>query len=145
MANEHLLKTKFEQVVAAIEHVHYEHTVDAGAMWGTLTAQEAKSEYTKLLNMLPNIPDLTPEEKTQLAEMINKKIAEIPAVERQMQENAEQYEVLKHDAFEEAKKRFSKLSKFEQLQLRQLKKDPESIDKDWLSLQEIRELYRKKM
>ena len=144
MKNEHLLKTKYEQVVAAIEHIHYEHTVDAGAMWGTLTAQEAKGEYTSLLNMLPNIPDLTPEERAQLTDMINKKIAEIPVVERQQQEQAEQYEVLKHDAFEEAKKRFTSLSKFEQLRLRQMKQDPESIDKDWLSLQEIRRLYRKK-
>lgn len=141
---DHLLKTKYEQVLAAIEHVHYEHTVDAGAMWGTLTAREAKSEYTKLLNALPNIPDLTPEEREKLAAMINKKIAEIPLVERQMEENAEQYEILKHNAFEEAKKRFAKLSKFDQLRLRQMKQDPAQIDVDWLTLPEIEQLYTKK-
>ena len=142
---DHLLKTKYEQVVAAIEHVHYEHTVDAGAMWGTLTAREAKSEYTKLLNALPNIPDLTPEERETLRGMIQAKIDGIPQIEQQKHEAYEQYEASKHQAFEAAKKRFEALSSFEKLRLRQMKQDPAQIDVDWLTLPEIDQLYRKKM
>lgn len=142
---EHLLKTKYEQVVAAIEHIHYEHTVDAGAMFGTLTESEARHEYTKLLNALPNIPNLTDEERKTLAEMINAKIAAIPQVEAEQRAAYEAYEADKKAAFDAAKKRFDSLSTFEKLRLRQQKQDPNQIDVDWLTLPEIDQLYRKKM
>ena len=102
---DHLLKTKYEQVVAAIEHIHYEHTIDAGSMWGTLTESEARHEYTKLLNALPNIPNLTDEERKTLAEMINAKIAAIPQIEAEQRAAYEEYEGKKNAAFEEAKQR----------------------------------------
>lgn len=142
---DYLLKTKYEQVVAAIEHIHYEHTVDAGAMWGTLTESEARHEYTKLLNALPNIPNLTDEERKTLAEMINAKIAAIPQIEAEQRAAYEEYEGKKKVAFEEAKQRFASLSSFEKLRLKQMKQDPEQIDVDWLTLPEIDQLYRKKM
>ncbi len=141
---DHLLKTKYEQVLAAIEHVHYEHTVDAGAMWGTLTEREAKSEYTKLLNALPKIPGLTNSEREELRGIIEAKISKIPEIERQKDEASEHYEAAKHKAFQAAKQRFEALSSFERLRLRQMKQAPEQIDVDWLTLPEIEQLYTKK-
>ena len=51
-----------EDFKKAIEKVHYEHRYDAGAMMGTLTANEAKRTYERLLNALDTIPDLSEEE-----------------------------------------------------------------------------------
>lgn len=145
MNTDYLLKTKFEQVVSVIEHINYQHTVDAGATYGTLTENEARHEYTNLLNTVSNIPDLTTEEKNTLEGMIQTKIANIPQIQAEQNATYKEYETKKKTAFESAKKRFESLSSFDKLRIKQMKQSPEQIDVDWLTLPEIEQLYRKKM
>ena len=81
VAKDTLFKLKVEQVRDRIAKVHYEHRYDAGAMWGTLSASEAESEYVKLMGLLYSIPDITSEESDMLAEEIQERIDKIPEVE----------------------------------------------------------------
>lgn len=78
-----LCLTKKQQVQAEIARIHFEHRYDAGAMFGTLTEDEAKRTYETLARRIPGIPGLTEEEKSELLQEIAKRIENIPQVENE--------------------------------------------------------------
>ena len=137
-----LQKTKKQQVLDTIEGIHYEHRHDAGAMFGTLTAVEAKRTYERLLNALDTIPDLSEEERDELRREIQSRIENIPNVEKEKDDEYEENKRMYDEAFNEAKTRFAALSPIKQVQLRMKKKDPDSLNYEFMGLDEIKGLYR---
>lgn len=144
MRIDELMKTKYQLVLEAIEHVHHEHRYDAGAMMGTLTDQEAERDYRQILRALPDIPGLSEEERENLKAAIETRIAGIPQVEAEKSAEYEAYEASKKAAFEAAKVRFNALSAFEQMKIRRAKQAPDQIDIDWVSPAELNGMYVKK-
>ena len=54
--NNDLLKTKYEQIIEAIEKVDYEHKVDAGMM-GLLSDQEALDKYREIADIIQQVTE----------------------------------------------------------------------------------------
>lgn len=142
MIYDELKYTKKEQVLKVIDRIHFEHRYDAGAMMGTLSAQEAERKYTQILNELNTIPGLTDEERDELSGQIETRIKNIPQVEAEKEAEDQEYKKNKNKAFEEAKTRYKNLSVFTQIRLKLARKDPNSIDTEWLQPEQIEDLYR---
>ena len=107
-----------------------------------LTAVEAKRTYERLLNALDTIPDLSEEERDELRREIQSRIENIPNVEKEKDDEYEENKRMYDEAFNEAKTRFAALSPIKQVQLRMKKKDPDSLNYEFMGLDEIKGLYR---
>lgn len=126
----------------AIERVHHQHRYDAGAMFGTLTPDEAERDYNTLLQLLNEIDWLTEEEKVEFRAEIATRIENIPKVQQEKRAERIAYDQAFDKAFAEAKKRFDKLSFFEKMKLRRARKAPEHQKTDFMTIEDVNRLYR---
>lgn len=133
----------FEDFEKAIERIHYQHRYDAGAMFGTLTEDEAKRDYNTLLSLLSEIPSLSVKQMEKLRNEINSRIDNIPKIEEEKVVERRTYREEKVKAFEDAKNRFNRLGFFTKLKLRRQKQSPEHQDVKFMTAEEINGLYKK--
>lgn len=138
-----LKRTKKQEVLTVIEALKYEHRYGVSAMMGPFNEREAEHHYKRLLNALAEFPGLTPEEITELKEVIENLIKDIPNIEKEKKDECEEYEFMVEEAFIAAKARFEELSPAKKLKLMLAGKDPENIDIRFKSVSEINKLYRK--
>ena len=138
-----LKRTKKQEVLAIIDALKYEHRYGVSAMMGPFNEREVKYHYQKLLKALPEFPGLTPEEIKELTEEIEKNIKDIPKVEKEKDNECEEYEFMAEEAFIAAKARFDELSPAKKLKLKLAGKDPDSIDLKYKTVYELNRLYRK--
>ena len=127
----------------AVERVHYQHRYDAGAMFGTLSADEAERAYNTLLELLNDVIGLSDSFKAEMTALIERKITEIPKVELEKIEEYKRYQAKAHMAFNQAKARFNELGFFKKLKLRREGMAPEQIDVDIIGIEGVNALYRK--
>lgn len=142
MDTERLMKTKKQEVLEAIEKIHFEHRHDAGAMFGTLTPDEAERDYRALSNSLDIMPGLTAEDIDELRQEIENRIQNIPQVEAEKEAEYQKDEQRKARAFENAKARYRQLSFFEKQKLKLEGKDPDSLDIEYMYPEHLDALYR---
>lgn len=71
-----LMKSKYEQVIEAIEKVDYEYLEGSGMM-GTLSDQEAIDKYNEILEVISLLSELSVDEVNRLTAIVNKKIDRI--------------------------------------------------------------------
>lgn len=135
--------TNYDEVIAAIERVHYQHRYDAGAMFGTLTVLEATNDYNRILGLLPKIESLTDEQRRELSAVIRTKIGQIPKVEEEKEAERVAAEEEFFNAFQEAKGRFKKLSVFQKIKLSLKGMAPNQIDQVFMTTDDMNNLYRK--
>lgn len=126
----------------AIERVHHQHRYDAGAMFGTLTADEAERDYNTLMQLIDEVEGLTEEEKVEFRTEIATRIENIPKVQQEKRAERIAYDQAFDKAFAEAKKRFDKLSFFEKMKLRRARKAPEHQKTDFMTIEDVNRLYR---
>ena len=87
-----LKMTTVQKVMNLLDRIEYEYKYDAGAAYGVLTEREARYRYDLLLESLPSIPGITPEDLEYLTAQIQERINDIPK-----KELAEINEFLKND------------------------------------------------
>ncbi len=127
----------------AVERVHYQHRYDAGAMFGTLSPNEAERDYNILLILLDDVIGLSDNFKEEMRGLIQQKIDNIPAVQQEKIEEYKTYQAEHKKAFEEAKERFNKLGLFQKLKLKKQGKAPEQLNAEDLGIDQVNALYRK--
>ena len=92
---------KTKEVLAEMERIHFEQRFDAGAMFDTLSAEEATRAYNGLLAKLPSIPGITDAERDTLQKEIERRIAEVPNVEAALKQmKANEREIAKKEDIE---------------------------------------------
>lgn len=139
MYNEDLI-TNEEEFKVAIENIHYRQRYDDGIM-GTLNDGDAIKLYNILLGVLEKMKGLSPEVERALRKSVMVKIGQAPKVEREKIDEYNEYKVKQQVAFEAAKERFKSLSLFEKFKLYRLKQTPKHQDVDFMSVEEIDNLY----
>ncbi len=140
--NEDLI-TNEEEFRAAIENIHYRHRYDDGIM-GTLDAGDATRLYNVLLEVLEKIPSLDEATKKVLRVEVKFKIGQVNVVEEDKIAEYHEYKAKQEVAFAEAKARFKALSFFEKIKLHRKKMTPEHQDFEFMSVEEIDNLYLRK-
>ncbi len=140
--NDEVLITE-EDFRKAIEKVHYEHRYDAGAMFETLSENEAIKDYNIVLGVLLK-SELPEEVKNALRKEIVTKIGQIPKVEEEKAAQRKAYAQEVDNAFLEAKARFKKLSLFTRAKLRLEGKAPEQLNRAFMDVEDMNSLYRKR-
>jgi len=135
-------KTKYELIKEEIERISYEHEEDAGAMIWRIDGRMAEYYYRKLLEQIHKETELTQEEVEELEILIQQKIAKIPEVEAKNNADYERGMQLRRDTFEEAKSRWDERSLFKKIIDRIKKRDPNSLDSDFMTITEMDQLYR---
>lgn len=128
-------------ILEEIEKVHYQHRHDAGAMFGTLSPEEAEKAYREILNRISTNHQLSSDDYQELTDLIESKINNIPQVEREKENEYQKSEQTWNNSFARAKQRFDQLSFFKKRRLRLEGKDPESLG-EVISAEQLDKLYR---
>lgn len=140
--NEERITTE-EEFKDAIEHIHYRHRYDDGIM-GTLDAGDATYLYNVLLEVLERMKGLSDETKKSLRDAVKVKIGQVNIVEEEKIQEYREYKEKQTAAFELAKQRYKSLSLFEKIKLHRQKQTPKYQDVDFMSVEEIDNLYLRK-
>lgn len=147
-----LMKTKYQLILDELEDLDRSlvYRDDDYGVYQVKPAYKVKAAYYEILNNLDDIPDLSENEKIELKNLIELKIAEIPArdkeerekfeleSEKELQETRER----RTRAFNEALERWEKLSIWEKMKYKRRYRAPKNIDIHWTSTEEIDSLYR---
>lgn len=138
--NEDLI-TNEEEFRAAIQDIHYKHRYDDGMM-GTLDENDAIRLYNVLLEVLSKMENLSESVIRSLRDEIKIKIGRVHLVEEEKLNEYNENKIKHEEAFRNAKERFKSLSLFEKIKLYKNKMAPKNQDIEFMSIEEIDELYK---
>ena len=144
--------SKYDRVIAELDSI-YRAQRFGDAYWGTEGIKTTIEHYNYILAILDKIPELSEKEKIELRRIISEKIASVPEVEKEKDEEEREYRDKQKAAFESAKLNFSKRFIFYRAMAKIKSIDPKSVEKTSrymgryiydMKISEIENLYKRK-